>query len=149
MLYYASEPSEPIQTRSLHDASAASAGAVTTRETVTFWIVIAICVLSSLFLIGLIATLVVLTLIKYKPSKFHKAAQIVTGANSSCAASAAKYANGAGGGSILNAGLNGALGGGFNGLLRGKFDRSDDFLGKTLFLSILLIQIESSIFIHS
>lgn len=132
MLYYASEPSEPIQTRSLHDASAASAGAVSTRETVTFWIVIAICVLSSLFLIGLIATLVVLTLIKYKPSKFHKAAQIVTGANSSCAASAAKYANGANG-SILNAGLNGALGGGFNGLLRGKFDRSDDFLGKTIF----------------
>lgn len=112
-LYYATEPSEPIQTRVFLSHAASGAN----RDKITLWVVVAVCVLSALFLIGLIATLIVLTLIKYKPSKFHKAAQIV---GSSGAPGPNKLGNNI---------LNGAGVGGINGLIRSKFDRADDFLG--------------------
>lgn len=116
-LFYATEPTEPIQTRAFTAVYSAS------RDKITLWIVIAVCVLSALFLVGLIATLIVLTLIKYKPSKFHKAAQIV-GAGANVQAQS-KIANG------MLATTPGIAA--MNGLIRSKFDRTDDFLGEYLF----------------
>lgn len=73
MLYFATEPTELIRTKALSVSSSSS------RDGVALWVIIFLCVVSSLLLIGLIITLIVLTLVKYKPSKFHKAAQIVGG----------------------------------------------------------------------
>lgn len=121
-LLFATEPSEPIQTRSI--VSTVSAASSEKRDKLTLWIVVGVCVLSSLFLVGLIATLIVLTFVKYRPSKFHKAAQIA-GANGA-QSQQVKFVNGA----LMN--TPGAVVG-INAILRSKFDRSDDFLGSFRF----------------
>ena len=126
-LLYASEPSEPIQTRvfvSNYESSASN------RDKITLWVVVAICVLSALFLFGLIATLIVLTLIKYKPSKFHKAAQIVNGAG--VGGLGVSEIGGSGQNHLKN--VNAMSSGAFN-LMRSKFERADDFLCKISILN--------------
>lgn len=131
-LYYASEPSEPIQTRVLTNAHLSSVSS--SRDKITLWVVVTVSVLSALFLVGLIGTLIVLTLIKFKPSKFHKAAQIVTGGGASAVSGGSgqsKMGNGFMGG-LAGMGANtghGASLAAVNGLMRSKFDRCDDFLG--------------------
>ncbi|CAF1007134.1 unnamed protein product [Brachionus calyciflorus] len=71
-LYMATSPTEPIQTKS----NSANLSMSHSRDGIALWTIIVLCIISCVFLLGLIAVLVTLTLIKYKPSKFHKAAQL-------------------------------------------------------------------------
>lgn len=112
VLYFATRPSEPIQTKPLNYNLLLSNGL--SRDGLALWIIIVICVVASIFLIGVIITLVILTLIKYKPSKFHKAAQLVAGS----------HAN-----NILNNGCQQLSHFSNNMNLRSKFDRHEDYLG--------------------
>ena len=74
-IYYASDPTEPIQTKQLSPNGILASLA---RDGLALWIIIVISVASSILLISFIIILVVIILTRYKPSKFHKAAQMVS-----------------------------------------------------------------------
>lgn len=109
-LYFATRPTEPIHTKPPLNFNLSNSNQ--NRDGLALWIIIVICVVSSVFLIGVIITLVILTLIKYKPSKFHKAAQLVAGSQQQNARIGQPLGNI---GNTLN--------------MRSKFDRHDEYMG--------------------
>ena len=75
LIYYASEVTEPIYTKQYMPAGSSIMSNLAKRDGIAVWIIIVTSVISSLLLITFIIILVVLILTRYKPSKFHKAAQ--------------------------------------------------------------------------
>ena len=74
-IYFASNPTEPIQTKQLSPSGILASLA---RDGLALWIIVVISVASSILLISFIVILVVVILTRYKPSKFHKAAQMAS-----------------------------------------------------------------------
>lgn len=69
-LFLASYPTEPLQTTNKNSYIAG----IKSRD--GLWIIIILCVVSCVFLFGLIIILITLNFLRHKPSKFQKAAQI-------------------------------------------------------------------------
>lgn len=71
-LFLATSPTEPIQTKAenIHLAG------IKSRDGIALWTIIVLCIISCIFLIGLIAILITLSILRHKPSKFQKAAQL-------------------------------------------------------------------------
>ena len=72
-IYYATDLTEPIHAKRVVSGSIMSS--LKKGDGLAVWIIIVTSIISSLLLITFIAILVVLILTRYKPSKFHKAAQ--------------------------------------------------------------------------
>ena len=74
-IYYATDLSEPIHAKRVISSSIMSS--LKKGDGLAVWIIIVTSIISSLLLITFIVIFVVLILTRYKPSKFHKAAQAI------------------------------------------------------------------------